>query len=743
MLLVFGTDRIYFFSNIKEQDMYESKIEEILGELTLEDKIKMIHADGFFKSGAVERLNIPSVYTSDGPCGVRCEFNNDNWFPIGTDDDFVSYLPSNSAIATTWNKELAYESGKTLGEEARGRKKDMILAPGINIKRDPRCGRNFEYMSEDPKVIEEMAVPLVKGIQENDVSACVKHFAVNNQETNRMAVDTLVDDRTLREIYLKGFEAVVKKAGCLSVMGGYNRFRGEFCCENKILLNKILRDEWNFDGVIVSDWGGVHSTVNAALSELDLEMSVTPDFDNYFFANPLLEAVKKGEVSEELIDKKVRNILRLMFKLKMIGDKTEDRKPGKYNSPEHREAALNVARESVVLLKNESGVLPLNKKKVKKIAVIGANADTRHSFGGGSAEIKALYEIAPLIGLKMFLGGNTEVKYAKGYHVPGKALNATESWQATSTETGSDDMLEYPYLKLSKPGQFAKENEILFKEALDIAKDADAVIFVGGLDHNYDIEGADRGDMALPYDQDIIIEKLLDLRKDTIVVLNAGSPVEMPWVDKADTLIYNYYAGMENGTAIAEVLFGDVNPSGKLSESMPYKYEDTVTCKNQEFGRPEYIEYKEGIFYGYRYYEKEGIKVAFPFGHGKSYTTFEYSDLKVKETCSNGCQAAGCDSSFVVTLTVKNTGNVAGKEAVQIYVGENNPTVERPIKELKGFEKVSLEAGESKEVNITINKSDLGYYNTELQSFVTNNGSYTVYACASSLDVRLKTEITV
>ena len=718
--------------------MYENEIKELVDKLTLEEKVRMIHADGLFRSGDVKRLGIPAIYTSDGPCGVRCEFKNDSWWPVGTDDDFVSYLPSNSAIASTWNKELAYESGKTLGEEARGRSKDMILAPGINIKRDPRCGRNFEYLSEDPCVVAEMAVPLVKGIQENDVSACVKHFAVNNQETNRMAVDTLVDERTLREIYLKGFEAVIKKAGCLSIMGGYNKFRGTFCCENKTLLNEILRDEWKFDGIAVSDWGGVHSTVGTAESELDLEMSVTEDFDDYFFANPLIEAVKKGEVSEELLDKKVSNILRVMFKLKMIGDKKDERKAGAYNTPEHRAAALKVAEESIVLLKNEKNVLPLNKKEIKTVAVIGANADIRHSFGGGSAEIKALYEIAPLIGLKMYLGGNTKVNYAKGYYVPGKAMNATESWQASSTDGGNEDMLDYPYLKLSKPGEFAKENEELFAEALEIAKDADAVIFVGGLDHNYDIEGADRRDMALPYDQDIIIEKLLDLRKDTIVVLNAGSPVEMPWLDKADTLVFNYYAGMENGTAIAKVLFGDVNPSGKLSESFPVCYEDTVTCKNQEFGRPEYVEYKEGLFYGYRYYEKEGVKVAFPFGYGKSYTDFEYSNLSVSEVCTNACANDGCDGSLKVTLNVKNNGTVAGKEAVQIYIGEKNPTVVRPIKELKGFEKVCLNPGESKEVSIIIKKTDLGYYDEKVKGFVTNKGEYTVYACASSADVRLE-----
>ena len=722
---------------------FTDEIEAILRELTLDEKIAMIHADGLFKSGKVDRLSIPPLYTSDGPCGVRCEFQNDNWFPIGTDDDFVSYLPSNSAIATTWNKELAYESGKTLGEEARGRSKDMILAPGINIKRDPRCGRNFEYMSEDPKIVEEIAVPLVKGIQESDVSACVKHFAVNNQETNRLAVDTLIDDRTLHEIYLKGFEAVVKKADCYSVMGAYNKIRGEQCCESKLLLNDILRKEWGFDGVIVSDWGGVHSTVEAAESELDLEMSVTAEFDEYFFANPLKEAIKKGELSEELVNKKVRNILRLMLNIKKIGADKDERKSGTYNTPAHREAAKKVAEEAVVLLKNEKGLLPLNKKEMKKIAVIGANADIRHSFGGGSAEIKALYELTPLIGLKMYLGGNTEIKYAKGYHVPGKALNATESWQATSTEMDSEDVLEYPYINLPKPGQYAKENEALFAEAIEIAKDADAVIFVGGLDHNYDIEGADRKDMALPYDQDLIIEKLLDARPDTIVLLNAGSPVEMPWLDKASTLLFNYYAGMENGTAIAEVLFGDVNPSGKLVESMPYRYEDTVTYKNQEFGRREYVEYKEGVFYGYRYYEKEGIDVAFPFGYGKSYTTFEYSDLEISETCTNACQEDGCDGSIKVSLTVSNTGSVDGKEAVQVYVGENNPTVDRPIKELKGFEKVLVKAGSSTVVDIIIPKTELGFYDVNTKSFITNSGEYTVYVGASSSDIRFTKVISI
>lgn len=713
-------------------DNYKNEIEAILKELTLEEKIAMVHGDGFFRSCGCERLGIPPMYYSDGPMGVRADFRNDSWFPLGKEDDFVTYLPSNSALASTWNTELAYEAGKTLGEEARGRGKDMILAPGINIKRDPRCGRNFEYMSEDPRLIERMCVPVIKGIQENDVSACVKHFAVNNQETDRLKVDTIVDERTLREIYLPGFKAATTEAGSYSIMGAYNKFDGVQCCENKKLLNDILRDEWNYDGFVVSDWGGVHSTVGTAESALDVEMDVQPNFDEYFLAKPLLDAVKNGEVKEEHIDKKVRNLLRIMFRLKMIGDKKEERKDGAYNTREHQQAAYNTAIESMVLLKNDMNVLPLKKKELKNVVVIGVNATVRHSDGGGSAEIKALYEIAPLMGLEMRLGGNVKVTYKEGYYVPSRAMNTTESWQAGSTN--EDLEIQYANPELPKPGEFADKNKVLNEEALEAAKNADAVIFVGGLNHNYDIEGKDRDDMKLPYDQDIIIEKLLDIRPDTIITFVAGSPVEMPWVEKAHTIVWNYYAGIETGLALADVLLGNVNPSGKLAESFPYKYEDTVTAKNGQFGIAKKVVYEEGIFYGYRYYEKNGINVMFPFGHGMSYTQFKYDDFDVK---SQG------DGVFDITLTVENIGKVAGKEIVQIYTGEVAPTVERPVKELKAFEKINLMPGQKETVNITLTKSDFAFYDVNSKLFVTNNGEFTIYVGASSKDISFTKTVTI
>ena len=413
---------------------FEKQIEDLLGQLTLDEKIGMVHGAGLFRTEGVERLGIPPLKSSDGPMGVRNEFDNAHWITVGTTDDYVSYLPSNSALAATWNKERAKEAGRVLGEETRGRGKDVILAPGINIKRDPLCGRNFEYMSEDPKLVEELAVPLIEGIQENDVAACVKHFAANSQETDRLWVDTVVDERTLREIYLPGFEAAVKKADTYSLMGAYNLLNGAHCCENKVLLDQILRKEWGYDGTVISDWGGVHKTKEAAECSLDVEMSITDNFDEYALADPLREAVKKGEVSESSIDEKVRNILRMMFRLKMIGEQTLERKAGAYNTPEHRQTILETARESVVLLKNENGRLPIKKEGLKKIAVIGCNAEQIHSNGGGSAEIKALYEISPLMGMKMTLGGNTEVVFARGYYIPEREPEGEANWQEASLE---------------------------------------------------------------------------------------------------------------------------------------------------------------------------------------------------------------------------------------------------------------------------------------------------------------------
>lgn len=712
---------------------YDIEVEEILNQMTLEEKVKMIHAAGLFRTDGVERLDIPPLKCSDGPMGVRADFKNDKWIPTGTADDFVTYLPSNSALASTWNPKLAYETGKVLGCEARGRGKDVILAPGINIKRSPLCGRNFEYMSEDPKLVEEMAVPLIEGIQENDVAACVKHFAANSQETDRLMVDTIVDERTFRELYLPGFKAAVQKADTLSIMGAYNKFRGIHCCENGPLLDDLLRKEWGFDGAVISDWSAVHRTKEAAEVSMDAEMSVTDNFDEYYLANPLIKEVKAGNIKEEHIDAKVRNLLRMMFRIKMIGKEKENRKSGAYNTPEHRQAVYEVAKESIILLKNEQDILPLDTKKMKKIAVIGQNADTFHANGGGSAEIRAFYEIPPLMGLKMRLGGNIETLYAPGYCVPVKEETEEVNWQQDSVNL-EVDVTARRAEEERREKMAAKEAKKLLEEAVELAKECDQVIFVGGLNHDYDVEGGDRKDMKLPYYQDEVIEALLKVNPRTVVVIHAGSPIEMPWKEQAQAIVWSYYSGMETGTALADVLLGKVNPSGKLAETFPVKYEDTPTGENGQFGLMHSVTYEEGVFVGYRYYDYKKKKPAFCFGHGLSYTKFAYSGLAVQVH-------ENTDLEIKIKLFVKNIGKIAGAETVQIYVGETRPSVERPVKELKAFTKVLLQPGEEKEVELTLSKEAFSYYSMDKNSFYVEKGKYTVYAGASVEDIRLTTEL--
>ena len=732
----------------------EKEIEKLLKKLTLEEKISMIHGATLFKSGAVQRLGIPEVVTSDGPMGVRAEFMDDRWIPSGNQDDMVSYLPSNSALASSWNPDLAYAMGHVLGEEARGRGKDVILAPGINIKRDPRCGRNFEYMSEDPKLTAALAVPFIKGVQENDVAACVKHFAANVQETDRLMVDEEIDDRTLYEIYLPAFKAAVQEGNAYSIMGAYNKINGTHCCENKRLLDLILRMEWGFDGTVISDWGGVHKTKEAAQCSMDMEMSIFPDFDEYKLADPLKELIAKGEVSEDMVDAKVRNILRMMFRLKMIGNKKDSRKAGAYNTLAHREAILHTAQESMILLKNENHILPLDAGKIKKLVVIGANAAKLHADGGGSAEIKALYEICPLAGLKMYLGGNTQVQYVKGYHVPVKAQEQEQNWQAASlddlkgTNVGqavrAQDGNESEKLRKGEEERLAQierdkaeiqeKNKELFAQAIEAAKEADAVIFVGGLNHDIDSEGFDRTDMKLPYEQDALIEELLKVRKDMIVTFVGGSPVEMPWRNKAQAILWSYYAGMETGSAMAEIIFGKVNPSSKLAETFPARYEDCATAKNGQFGKWDRIRLQEGLYYGYRHFDRQHIAPAFCFGHGLSYTDFAYNGLTLK---------AEKDRSVKLTFTVKNTGKRAGAEIAQVYIAPIASKVDRPDKELKAFTKVFLAPGRSKKISMTLNQEDFAYFDVQLHDFTADVGDYEILVGASCEDIRLRGLVTL
>lgn len=650
--------------------MQETYIEQILNELTLEEKIGMIHGARLFRTEGVERLSIPPLYMSDGPMGVRAEFADNEWRNVGTTEDYVTYLPCNSAIASTWNRALAKKAGEVLGEEARGRGKDVILAPGINIKRSPLCGRNFEYMSEDPGLIEELVVPMIEGIQENDVAACVKHFAANSQETERLWVDTIIDETALEEIYFPGFQAAVEKGHTLALMGAYNLLNGEHCCMSKSLLNEKLRKDWAFDGVVISDWGAVHDTKLAAESGLDLEMDVKYQFDEQYMADPLLKAVKDGEIEESLVDEKVRNILRMMLRLKMIGPERKHRKTGAYNTEEHRRAVLDVARESMILLKNEDQVLPLQAESGCKVAVIGANAAAIHSNGGGSAEIKALYEISPLMGIKKLLGGNVKVSYAPGYVISDKKETSEINWQAASTETAEN----------------TEKESTVSGRALD--------------------------------------------EKQQEALAEAVAPVEMPWAEKAKAILWSYYAGMEGGTALAEILSGKVNPSGKLAETF---IRDASQCPAHTigtFGKKDRVEYREGVMVGYRYYDTKKTDVLFPFGHGLSYTAFTYNDLEIIRQQENGRQ------TVKVSCSVTNTGEHAGKETVQIYVAPEQKK-DRPVHELKAFEKVGLDAGETKRICVILEERDFSHYDTDKKMPVPVNGTYEIQVGASSTDICL------
>ncbi len=720
----------------------EKKIEYLINEMTLDEKIGMIHGAGLFRTGDVKRFGIPSLKTSDGPMGVRGEFEDASWRSLNLGDDLVTYCPSNTAVASTWNPQIAEVTGGVLGEEARGRGKDMILAPGINIQRVPECGRNFEYMSEDPCLTATLCVPLIRGIQKSDVAACVKHFALNQQETERLWVNVEVDDAALHELYLPGFEAAVKDAGVHSVMGAYNLYHGQHCCENNLLLKDILRDEWGYDGVVISDWGAVHDTKAAAESELDIEMSVTSDFDSYCMADPLKEKIQNGEISEETVNRKVRNILRLMFRMNAMEEK---RKSGAVNTKEHQNAVLKAAEESIILLKNEGQHLPINPADKEKILIVGDNAVRAHANGGGSAEIKALYEITPLLGIKMLLGGNADIAFAKGY-APAEKEETDTNWQEDSLK---DREQEEDALGIKN--QDSGLHPVLAAEAAAMAKQADRVIFIGGLNHDYDIEGHDRTSLILPYGQDELINRLLDANKNTTVVMISGSPVDMSeWKDRVKSLVWMSYAGMEGGLALAEVLFGKVNPSGHLAQSLPYENakQFTVNEKENDIFPGRFVTekealgmnakltqtYREGRLVGYRYYDKKQIPVQYAFGFGLSYTEFKIENPYT--VCSNKVamlpslpeQTKLAD----VNISIENVGNRDGKAVVQIYIGRKHPAEDEPIRELKAFQKIMLKKGEKISDSLSLSARDFAHYDVKRKCFVVFDDEYEIYVGQSS-----------
>ena len=684
----------------------EAKITALLKKMTLEEKVNMIHANSSFTSGGVPRLGIPELTTSDGPHGVRLEHGR-GWGTIPNVEDAGTYLPTGNTLAATWNPALGYAFGAVLGSEAKYRGKDVILGPGINIIRSPLNGRNFEYQSEDPYLVSKMVVGYIKGVQDQGISACVKHYAANNEEVDRGTVDVIMSERALREIYLPGFKAAVTLGGVNTIMGSYNKFRGQYATENKYLVKDILKGEWGFKGVIMSDWGAVHNTMEAMENGTDLEMGSdigTPPlkFNKFYMADTVVTLVKNGKLPIALVDDKVRRILRVMFKTHMIGDK---RTPGAYNTKEHQQTALKVAEEGIVLLKNDDHVLPLQKTSIKTLAVIGANADRPNAMGGGSSQIKAKYEITPLQGLKNMLGNSVNINYAQGYTI---ARNQQADAQ-------------------------------MIQQAVDAVSKADAaVIFCGwthGYDYNnwndnaYDAEGVDKPNMNMPFGQDELIKAVLKANPKTVVVLMGGGPIDITqWVDQSKAIIEGWYPGMEGGNALAKIIFGEVNPSGKLPMTFPKKLEESPAHKLGEFpGVNGTVHYNEGIFVGYRYFDTYKVEPQFAFGHGLSYTTFKYDNMSVQKM--PGKQA-------IVKVTVKNTGKVAGAEVVELYVKQDKPSVERPDKELKAFGKVFLKPGESKQVTLKLDASSFSYYDEQKKAWVADAGKYNLLAGSSSRDIR-------
>ena len=695
------------------------RVEDALSRMTIEEKIAMIHAQSKFSSPGVPRLGIPENWMTDGPHGIRPEVKWDEWDQAGWTNDSCIAFPALTALSATWNKELAHLYGKSLGEEARYRNKNVLLGPGVNIYRSPLNGRNFEYMGEDPFLASKMVVPYIKGVQSNGVAACVKHFALNNQETKRNSVDVIVDDRALYEIYLPAFKAAVQEGDVWSIMGAYNKYKGQQCCHNEFLLNDILRGEWGFKGAVVSDWGGVSDTKQSIHNGLDMEFGswtnglswgTSNAYDNYFLAKPYSEMIRKGEVGTKELDEKVRRVLRLSFLTTM----DRNRPFGSFGTPEHAEAGRKIAEEGIVLLQNTNNILPINLSKTKKIAVIGENAIKMMTVGGGSSSLKAKYEITPLEGLKKRIGSQAEIVYARGY-----VGDPTSDYNGVIAKVSLEDK--------RSPAE-------LTAEALKAAKDADIVLFIGGLNKSdkQDAEGFDRTELGLPYNQDKLITDLAKVNKNIVFVNISGNAVAMPWIKEVPGIVQGWFLGTEAGTALAAILVGDANPSGKLSFTFPAKLSDNGAHALGEFPGGDTVKYNESIFVGYRWADKQKAKPLFSFGHGLSYTTFAYG----KVTADKKQMTAGDQITF--SIKVKNTGSREGSEVVQLYISDLKSSLPRPIKELKGFEKISLKAGEEKTVTFTVDKTALSFFDDKKHDWVAEPGDFEAIIGASSTDIKSK-----
>jgi len=703
-----------------EKAEIDQKIDSILELLSVEEKIAMCHAQSKFSTPGVARLGIPEVWMSDGPHGVRGEINWDNWGYANWTNDSITAFPALTCLAATFNPVLSKNYGISVGEEARYRKKDVLLGPGVNIYRTPMNGRNFEYMGEDPFLASVMVVPYIHGVQENGVAACLKHYALNNQEIWRSHINVKVSDRALNEIYLPAFKAAVLEGDVWSVMGAYNKFRGQHTTHHEFLTNKILKSDWNFDGVVISDWGSAHDTKESALYGLDMEMGTGTDgltssiknaYDRYYLAYPFLEMIKKGEIKEEVLDDKVRRILRLMFRTTM----NKERGFGRANNKEHLLVAREVASEGIVLLKNNHSFFPIDADKKITIAVIGENATRKMTPGGGSSELKAKNEISPLQGLRERYTNATIIHalgYASGPPAYGRVI----------------------------PSEL--DAAVLQQEALEAAKKADIVLFFGGLNknHHQDCEGGDRLEFGLPFGQDALLEAILEVNENVGVVLVSGNAVAMPWLSKVKALMQGWYLGSEAGHALADVISGDVNPSGKLPFSFPAKLTDNAA---HHFGEISYPgdgidqEYKEDILVGYRWHDTQKVKPLFAFGHGLSYSSFDITEVSADK------KIYPSEAIIKISCTVSNRGDMEGAEVIQVYVGKSKSSVHRATKELKGFKKVVIQKGSTETVEISIPVANLAFYDETISDWNLELGTYEIYVGNASDNISKKLKVTI
>ena len=720
----------------------DKKIDALIAQMTLEEKVNMLHSKTNMSSAGVERLGIADMNYADGPFGIREEGQPNGFMSAGWTLDSATYFPTGSALAATWSEELAYKYGTGMGKEARLRGKDVILGPAVNIQRLPVGGRTYEYLSEDPILSAALALEYTKGVQDEGTAVCIKHFAVNNQETNRGSVDAQLDERTLREIYLKPFERAIIEGGAMSVMPAYNKVNGDYCSENEHLLNEILRGEWGFKGFTVSDWGGTHSTMGAMLHGLNVQMT-----GSNYLGQPVIDSIATGALSEDLVDEKVRQILRVRYAIKPVPADVAN--TVMTSQPESQQIAREVAEKSIVLLKNED-ILPV-KADVKKIAVIGQNAVLKTQSGGMGAGVKALYEVTPLEGICKRAGKDVEVTYAPGYKTIafrwGPAPANLDPLEARSNDEPADPTL--------------------VAEAVALAKEADLVIFFGGTNKSIETEGSDRKNIDLPCGQNELVKALYEANQNLVTVLISGGPTDLRFLEPVSpAIVQGWWNGTEGGTALAEVLFGDIAPSGKLPFTFPAKLEDSPAYAMGNFPdpngaggdlfslmfRPDVLKmspeerqkfidslpkpvskYTERFYVGYRWFDTKDVKPMYAFGHGLSYVNFAYGELK----------ANAAKDAVKVSFTLTNEGAMPADEVVQLYVSRPESKVEWPAKELKAFQRVSLRAGETKVVNLEIPLKELRYWNEATNAWDLEHGKLQLLLGSASDDIRETAEVTI